>query len=337
MSVAGTVTTRFEMEAIAPFRLDLTVWALRRRPGNAVDRWDGQTYRRAFRSNGAIADLAVRQTGKPEAATLEVSVTTDGTLDRGRVQTEATARLRRMLGLEIDLGSFYRCADRDPDLGGLADRFRGLKPPRFPTLFECLANAIACQQLTLTVGIGLLNRLAATYGRRRPGDRSEFAVSLRPAISSAWIQRACVSSASAIGNRRLSLNWLSASRGESCASRTSPRSPRTRPSRRYAGCGESEDGQPNTHCCGAWAAFRFSRETTWGLGTTSSDGSAWTGHSTMKKWAGLPPAGLHTAVSCISTSCSTASSRPAGLPMGTRMVNKRRPFASKNDKCYVYI
>lgn len=171
MSVAGTVTTRFEMEAIAPFRLDLTVWALRRRPGNAVDRWDGQTYRRAFRSNGAIADLAVRQTGKPEAATLEVSVTTDGTLDRGRVQTEATARLRRMLGLEIDLGSFYRCADRDPDLGGLADRFRGLKPPRFPTLFECLANAIACQQLTLTVGIGLLNRLAATYGRRIPGDR----------------------------------------------------------------------------------------------------------------------------------------------------------------------
>jgi 3-methyladenine DNA glycosylase/8-oxoguanine DNA glycosylase len=31
---------------IAPFRLDLTVWALRRRRRNAIDRWDGVTYRR---------------------------------------------------------------------------------------------------------------------------------------------------------------------------------------------------------------------------------------------------------------------------------------------------
>jgi DNA-3-methyladenine glycosylase II len=46
----------------------------------------------------------------------------------------------------------------------LAARFRGLKPPRFPTLFECLVNAIACQQLTLTVGIRLLNRLAQEHG-----------------------------------------------------------------------------------------------------------------------------------------------------------------------------
>ena len=30
---------------LPPFRLNLTVWALRRRPDNAIDRWDGQTYR----------------------------------------------------------------------------------------------------------------------------------------------------------------------------------------------------------------------------------------------------------------------------------------------------
>jgi DNA-3-methyladenine glycosylase II len=30
-------------------------------------------------------------------------------------------------------------------------------------MFECLANAIACQQLTLTVGITLLNRLAESH------------------------------------------------------------------------------------------------------------------------------------------------------------------------------
>jgi DNA-3-methyladenine glycosylase II len=39
-----------------------------------------------------------------------------------------------------------------------------MKPPRFATVFESLVNAIACQQVTLTLGIRLLNRLAADYG-----------------------------------------------------------------------------------------------------------------------------------------------------------------------------
>ena len=41
---------------------------------------------------------------------------------------------------------------------------RGLKPPRFPTVFEALVNGIACQQLSLVVGIHLLNRLTAAHG-----------------------------------------------------------------------------------------------------------------------------------------------------------------------------
>jgi DNA-3-methyladenine glycosylase II len=49
-------------------------------------------------------------------------------------------------------------------LGPLARRFRGLKPPRFLTVFEALVNGIACQQITLTQGIRLLNRLAERCG-----------------------------------------------------------------------------------------------------------------------------------------------------------------------------
>jgi DNA-3-methyladenine glycosylase II len=165
------VTTRFEIEAVAPFRLDLTVWALRRRPGNAVDRWDGRTYRRAIPVGDAITDLAVVQLGPPDAPRLGVSATTDRPVARRRLCAETATMLRRMLGLDIDLENFYRCAERDPDLHRLAVRFRGVKPPRFPSVFECLANAIACQQLTLTVGIELLNRLTASYGRAAPGER----------------------------------------------------------------------------------------------------------------------------------------------------------------------
>jgi DNA-3-methyladenine glycosylase II len=45
-----------------------------------------------------------------------------------------------------------------------------LRPPRFPTLFEAIANAIANQQLSLEVGIELLNRLTERFGARPPDD-----------------------------------------------------------------------------------------------------------------------------------------------------------------------
>lgn len=48
------------MPALPSFRLDLTVWALRRRPypDNSVDTWDGRTYRRALEVEGGTIQLA---------------------------------------------------------------------------------------------------------------------------------------------------------------------------------------------------------------------------------------------------------------------------------------
>jgi DNA-3-methyladenine glycosylase II len=150
------------MSALPPYRLDLTVWALRRRPDNAVDRWDGHTYRRVLDLECGPMEVAAVQESEPAAPRLEVTLT-GVRLDR-EAEDVARAVLIRILGLEVDLSAFYGLADGDPFLGPLAERFRGVKPPRLPTVFECLVNAIACQQLTLTVGIGLLNKLASTYG-----------------------------------------------------------------------------------------------------------------------------------------------------------------------------
>jgi DNA-3-methyladenine glycosylase II len=68
------------------------------------------------------------------------------------------------LGLRIDLTGFYEFATQHRRLGPLAHRFKGMKPPRFATVFEGVINAMACQQLTLTMGIRLLNRLAMACG-----------------------------------------------------------------------------------------------------------------------------------------------------------------------------
>jgi DNA-3-methyladenine glycosylase II len=90
----------------------------------------------------------------------------------GRIDQPAEALARSalggLLGLSVDLSPFAAMAAPDPLLGPLAARLRGLKPPRFPTVFEALVNGVACQQLSLAVGIHLLNRLAADRGRATP-------------------------------------------------------------------------------------------------------------------------------------------------------------------------
>jgi len=94
----------FFLEAVAPFRLDLTVWTLRRRPHNAIDRWDGETYRRTLALAGEPVEVAVVQTGPPELPRLQVTVCGNSP-GSGRKQA-VTVALERLLGYRIDLAPF---------------------------------------------------------------------------------------------------------------------------------------------------------------------------------------------------------------------------------------
>ena len=161
----------FTLRPVQPFRLDLTVWTLRRRPNNTMDRWEEGIYRRTLVIDAMPVQVAVTQQNSA------LAVTVAGAGLPSRAQAEVTAALDRLLGLRIDLRKFYRLASQETKLHQLARRFLGMKPPRFPSVFEALVNAIACQQLSLTVGITLLNRLTERYGL---GSRSEDRAFPRP-------------------------------------------------------------------------------------------------------------------------------------------------------------
>jgi len=155
--------TSFVLTPVPPFRLDLTVWALRRRPTNQIDGWDGSTFRRVLEIDHEPAEVSVQQDGPADKARLLVSMTAHSLSTLG--QKKARNQLERMLGLCQDLSAFYQLAKQNLKIAALAEEFRGLKPPRFPTVFEAVANGIACQQLSLLVGILLLSRLAGKYGQ----------------------------------------------------------------------------------------------------------------------------------------------------------------------------
>jgi DNA-3-methyladenine glycosylase II len=133
-------TTQFSLEPVTPFRLDLTVWVLKRRPDYIVDQWDGETYQRTLLVDELPLGIAVRQ---PEPARLEVTLSGPEAAVTRRDVVQPI--IERLLGTNVDLSDYYAFADDDEQLRPLVRRFAGFKPPRYPTLFECLTNAIACQ------------------------------------------------------------------------------------------------------------------------------------------------------------------------------------------------
>ena len=163
------------LRPVPPFRLDFTVWALRRRQRNLIDRWDGSRYQRAIVIEGRAIELTVHQRGLATSPSVIVTANPPPRtlLERRRIRMA----IDRLLGLRIDLSGWYRTAATDARLRPLADKFRGMKPPRFLTVFEAVVNAFACQQLSLEVGLELLNRLAALSSKRggaKPGVHYPF-------------------------------------------------------------------------------------------------------------------------------------------------------------------
>jgi DNA-3-methyladenine glycosylase II len=160
----------FNVSLLLPFRLDLTVWALRRRQKNHIDAWDGTTYTRIFVVSGRTIQSQVIQVNN----VIQVKIKSHSLLNGA--ESIITVNLNKMLGLDISLEKFYELSRPNIHLQSLAESFVGVKPPRFPTLFEALLNAVSCQQVTLDLGILLLNRLAECYGQKFvDGNKIQYA------------------------------------------------------------------------------------------------------------------------------------------------------------------
>jgi DNA-3-methyladenine glycosylase II len=144
-----------------PLNFALTARVLRRSPRNLIDRVDEDgTWSRAVVLSQGPALLS----GKQHAARLTFDATPAQVEDRRTIKALVT----RLFSLELDLAPFWHRARRERRFTELARRCAGLRPQRFPTLFEALANGICCQQLSLAAGMTRLGHLAERFGTRTP-------------------------------------------------------------------------------------------------------------------------------------------------------------------------
>ena len=122
----------FSLDPSPPFRLDFTSWCLRRRPINTIDSWDGEVYSRVLAIDGLPVFVHVSQSRGLRSPRLHIKAAGDR-LPLNAKQKIAS-ELEKLLGLRVNMKRFYRFARTVPRLNALAQRFMGLKPPRFPSV-----------------------------------------------------------------------------------------------------------------------------------------------------------------------------------------------------------
>ncbi len=155
----GASEARYEIDVATPYRLDLTVSALRRLSTNVVDVLTPEgEYVRILDGFRRSVIVRVAQT---QPARLTVAL---HGCDGSDEHTRALALVRRILGVERVLSHFYRAAEDIRWLWPLAVRMRGIKPPRYPTLWEACVNAIVFQQMSLFAASSIARRTILALG-----------------------------------------------------------------------------------------------------------------------------------------------------------------------------
>ncbi|MGH8595107.1 MAG: DNA-3-methyladenine glycosylase family protein [Gammaproteobacteria bacterium] len=161
-----------------PYRLDLTVSVLRRLSTNLVDLLTPEgMYVRALSGFSEPVIVRVRQVAHQRS----LSITIDG---GRRNDSTVIALVRRTLGVDRNLRNFHRAAARIAWLAPLVKRMRGVKPPRYPSLWEACANAIVFQQLSLRAASTIMHRLIVAVGRSVKAKDISVPLYLFPTVES---------------------------------------------------------------------------------------------------------------------------------------------------------
>lgn len=149
---SASTRSAHDVRVVTPYRLDLTVSALRRLSTNVVDMLTpAGHYMRALAGASGPVIVYVSQ---PRDDTLRVTIDADA-IDHAW----AFEKVRRMLGVDRDLARFDLAAKRLTWLRQLALRMQGVKPPRYPTLWEAFVNTITFQQVSLQAASAIARRL----------------------------------------------------------------------------------------------------------------------------------------------------------------------------------
>jgi DNA-3-methyladenine glycosylase II len=127
-----------------------------------LDYFEEGEYRRVADVGGQLVLYGVREEIERKKPALRVRILAGHSDDN---ICRAVANLvQRQFSTPLDLSPFYQLVRADPVLDCLCQRFRGMRIPQAPTVFETLILAILEQQVNLSFAHQVKKALIETYG-----------------------------------------------------------------------------------------------------------------------------------------------------------------------------
>jgi DNA-3-methyladenine glycosylase II len=103
----------------------------------------------------------------------------------GEADEEEIRRLvEKQFSASLDLLPFYRLAKSDNVLGRLVERFRGMRVPQAPTVYETIVSAILEQQVNLSFAHQVKKALVETFGSHVEFEGTKYNAFPEPAALS---------------------------------------------------------------------------------------------------------------------------------------------------------
>jgi DNA-3-methyladenine glycosylase II len=129
-----------------------------------LDYFEEGEYRRVTEVGGQLVLYGVREEMGRKKPALQVRILAGRADDTFR-RLVAT-QVERQFSASLELSPFYQLAKADPVLGCLCERFRGMRIPQAPTVFETVIFAVLEQQVNLSFAHQVKKALIETYGGR---------------------------------------------------------------------------------------------------------------------------------------------------------------------------
>jgi DNA-3-methyladenine glycosylase II len=157
----------FALRPAPPLDVDLTLARYRLWGTDPAHVYQQGAFYRVARATGGGVPFKLTAAGPAHRPAVTVRVEAPDTPAR---RAAVRAEVRRLLGLDADLGGFYARAAEDPVLAPLVEPLFGLRPSITPDPFEMLVGAIAAQQVNLPFAFATRARLVRRFGRPRALD-----------------------------------------------------------------------------------------------------------------------------------------------------------------------
>ena len=146
-----------------PFDFDATARFFRFTEAEIVDTFEAGRYARALHVGGKLFVVNVSASGTPSRPALSVALAPARGV-AAETGERAVGVVRRMFSVDHDLRLFRAQVERDELMGRLEAAHRGLRLPRWPTLFEALASSILLQQIATPVAWIFKRRFVERFG-----------------------------------------------------------------------------------------------------------------------------------------------------------------------------